>query len=231
MKTKLNIQLLTTLPRVLRMTHNEVSEASGISIACWYRIAKNPEKITVQQLLGLSNGIHIPVSCFFSSDKACLIGVREDYILQDYQNCYYDSEAVRRRIGEGSTTSWRKAAEAVGMHWTNVSSSLLAVSRTPVVRLLALCEAFNFNLFDFLIDPNKNPKHRRANRQHASQDGDDAALHQEIATLHQEIDKLDAAVDDLTKKFQSMLERHNRLEQILCEHFKAPIDTAADSAD
>ena len=186
------------------MTHNEVSDASGISIAVWYRIVKEPERITIQQLIALANGLHIPVHLFFSFDDADMIGVREDYIQKhNYRNCYYDSDAVKHKIKE-SSTSWRKAADAVGMHWTNVAASLLAVSRTPVVRVLALCEAFNFDLFEFLVDPNIHSTPSRQN--------DDSELYAKISELNNKLEQLNKTILELTDKYQSLLERHNELE-------------------
>ena len=206
MKAKLNTHLLSTLPRVLRMTNDEVAAASGISIAQWYRLVKHPEKLTIQQLLDLANGLQIPVSRFFSTGKADVVGMREDYVINsEYQKCYYDSDAVSKKVGKGTATSWREAAAAVGMHWTNVAASLLAVSRTPVSRLLVLCDTFNFNLFEFLIDPNKDVKSTK------HKGGSDAALRADIAALNGRIDSLNATVSDMTEKYAALLERHNKL--------------------
>lgn len=203
MKAKLNTHLLSTLPRVLRMTNDEVAAASGISIAQWYRLVKHPEKLTIQQLLDLANGLQIPVSRFFSTGKADVVGMREDYVINsDYQKCYYDSDAVSKKVGKGTATSWREAAAAVGMHWTNVAASLLAVSRTPVSRLLVLCDTFNFNLFEFLIDPNKEEK--KVKRGGATMSAD-------IAALNVRIDTLNTTVSDMTEKYAALLERHNKL--------------------
>jgi hypothetical protein len=208
------------------MTHNEVSDASGISIACWYRTVKDPERITIQQLISLANGLHIPIHLFFSCEDTDIIGVREDYILtHNYQNCYYDSDAIRQRIESDKSKSWRKAADAVGMHWTNVAASLLAVSRTPVVRVLTLCETFEFDLFEFLVDPNINSKTSK------KQDDDDG-LREKIDGLNKKIEQLNNAVLELTDKYKTLLERHNRLENDFC-YFTSPrnIDFAADGDD
>lgn len=215
---KLNTHLLSSLPRVLFMTHNEVSQASGISIACWYRLIKRPDRITVQQLISLANGLHIPVSLFFSTDEADVIGVRDDYVMQlNYQNCYYDSEAVHRRIGDGTATSWREAAEAVGMHWTNVSSSLLAVSRTPVTRLLALCEAFHFDLFEFLVDPNKGAIRRHVGSSKADVPDD---LKAEIRNLREDVRQLEETVKNLSWRYDDLLKAHKDLLKRFDEHVR-----------
>ena len=223
MKAKLNTHLLSTLPRVLRMTNDEVAAASGISIAQWYRLVKHPEKLTIQQLLDLANGLQIPVSRFFSTGKADVVGMREDYVMNsDYQKCYYDSDAVSKKVGKGTATSWREAAAAVGMHWTNVAASLLAVSRTPVSRLLVLCDTFNFNLFEFLIDPNKGTKTKR---------GKDVS-HAEIAELNKKIDSLNATIKDLVEKYTNLLERHNKLERIVQDYMGyGSMPMAADGDD
>lgn len=216
MKTKLNTHLLSTLPRVMRMTNNEVSDASGISIACWYRLLKAPEKITVQQLLGLANGLLVPVSRFFSPGRGDITDRREDYVMKTgYQNCYYDSDAVRRRIGEGTATSWREAADAVGMHWTNVSASLLAVSRTPVTRLLALCETFGFDPFDFLVDPNRDPGRRHGTAADGRRFDE---LTEEVAGLRRDVKALAETVAGLTKKYEDLLEAHRILLDRFNEH-------------
>ena len=217
MKAKLNIHLLSTLPRVLRMTHNEVSEASGISIAQWYRLAKTPDKITVQQLLGLANGLSVPVSRFFSFGKTEIIGMREDYVIPNYQKCYYDSEAVQQRIGRGTATSWREAAETIGMHWTSVSASLLAVSHTPVVRLLTICETFHFDPFEFLIDPNVGEPKRKRNAPPSPGSNDDN-LRDEIATLRKNVADLTNTVSALSDKYASLFEAHKLLLDRFNEH-------------
>lgn len=225
MKTTLNIRLLSTLPRVLRMTHKEVSDASGISIACWYRLVKNPQKITIQQLLDLSNGLYIPVRLFFSTDKTDFVGVREDYILSSavYLKCYYDSDAVHRHIGSGTATSWRDAAVAVGMHWTNVAQSLLAVRRTPVARLLELCKAFNFNLFEFLIDPNTQQTDK------AVEGGN--ALRQQIADLSRSVADVMEKYKTLQAKHNALLKRHNELEKSFHDYLGSRLGMAAEDQD
>lgn len=218
MNPKLNTHLLSSLPRVLRMTHNEVSEASGISIACWYRLIKQPDRITVQQLISLANGLHIPVSLFFSTDETDIIGVRDDYVMQlNYQNCYYDSEAVHRRIGEGTATSWRDAAEAVGMHWTNVSASLLAVSRTPVTRLMALCETFHFDIFEFIVDPNKGAIRRHVGTPSAPAGGSDGLV-KEIKSLKEDVHRLSETVKDLSRRYEDLFKTHKDLLKRFDEH-------------
>lgn len=215
MRTTLNHLLLSTLPRVLRMTHAEIADTCSLAIATWYRITREPQKITVQQLLALANGLHVPIRKFFTIGKTNVIGVREDYVVTDgYQKCYYDSDAITKVIGNGAATSWKDAARAVGMHWTNVTASLMAVHRTPVTRLLSLCEAFHWEPFDFLIDPNEVT----ANRSRKKRMGPGAkevptveALRAEILELKADVARTLSIIQQLQEKYDTLLEAHNTL--------------------
>lgn len=151
---QLNELLLTNLHKVLDMPHADVASAAGIAVTTWYRLIKEPQRFTVQQLLNLSNGLHIPVRHFFYRQITHLRN-RDDYVVNfDYKNCYYDSDAVRRLIKESTTISWQDAADVTGIHSLRVKESLLAVYRLPVTRLINFCNAFDLNLFDFVIDQN-----------------------------------------------------------------------------
>ena len=152
---QLNELLLTNLHKVLGMPHADVAIAAGIAVTTWYRLMKEPQRFTVQQLLNLSNGLHIPVRHFFYR-QTTHIGNRDDYVVNlDYKSCYYDSDAVRRLIKESTKISWQDAADVTGIHAFRVKESLLAVYRLPVTRLITFCNAFDLNLFDYIIDPNE----------------------------------------------------------------------------
>lgn len=152
---QLNENLIKELPRVLRMTHSEISALSDIAIATWYRIVKTPSKISVQQLIDLANGLHIPVSRFLSKDDLGVIGRREDYIIfKDYLDCFFNRDAVQKTIDSGVVSSYREAATKVGLHPNRIKESLLAIHRLPVTRLLNFCSTFNLNFADFVVDPN-----------------------------------------------------------------------------
>ena len=62
---RLNTTLFSTLGRVLGMSNTELIKATGISNATWYRVMGHPDEITVQQLIAIANGLHIPVRRFF----------------------------------------------------------------------------------------------------------------------------------------------------------------------
>lgn len=155
---QLNELLLKSLAQVLSMSHADVATAAGIANTTWYRLLKEPQKFTVEQLLCLANGLHIPVSKFFSISSTD-IGNREDYVVNyDYKNCYYDIEAVRKLMKEKTIISWSDAAEVTGVNVLRVKESLLAVHRLPVSRLIIFCDAFDLDLFDYIVDPNKPKK-------------------------------------------------------------------------
>lgn len=200
---RLNTLLLSALPSVLCMTHNEVSSAAGISIACWYKIVKEPERISVQQLLGLANGLSVPVRRFFSPDGADIVGTREDYILRSgYLTCYYDTDAVRRRTDRESAKAWHDAAGSVGIRWNGMAASLLTVSRTPVVKLLTFCKVLGLDVFEFIVDPNRTDTA-----------GEDAGLHRELGELRNDIRELSESVRSLKEKFDTLLLAQRELER------------------
>lgn len=152
---QLNEKLLKELPRILNMTNGAISEKSNIAISTWYRIVQTPYKISVHQLIDLANGLHIPVSRFFSSEYFDEIGKREDYIVCDnFKDCYYNGEAIQKVVKSGVVSSYKDAATTVGVHPNRVKESLLAVHRLPVTRLLNFCNAFTLNFFEFIVDPN-----------------------------------------------------------------------------
>ena len=147
--------LLANLHRVLGMSHTEVAIAAGIAVTTWYRLMKEPQRFTVQQLLDLSNGLHIPVRYFFSDRQTIGTINRKGCVVNyDYKNCYYDSDAIRKLIKESTRISWQDAAEITGINAFRVKESLLAVYRLPATRLINFCNAFDLNLFDYIIDPN-----------------------------------------------------------------------------
>ena len=152
---QLNEKLLKELPRILNMTNRAISEKSNIAISTWYRIVQTPSKISVHQLIDLANGLHIPVSRFFSAEHSNEIGKRDDYIVgNNFIECYYNGEAILKVIKSGVVSSYKDAATSVGVHPNRVKESLLAVHRLPVTRLLNFCNAFTLYFFEFIVDPN-----------------------------------------------------------------------------
>lgn len=209
-KIRINTRLIASLSRVLRLTHREVSDAAHIPLGTWYRLIKAPEDISVQQLLGIANGLYIPVRRFFSEGKTDIVGTREDYITDStrYQQCYYDSDAVRAVVGPGTSITWRRVGEVVDMHYTRASESLLAERPVPVARVLTFADAFGFSPFQFIVDP--NPERKAGGRTSAARRADDA-LRDEIAELRQQIAALNTTVTTLTDKYTALLDAHNTL--------------------
>lgn len=212
---QLNTKLIASLPQVLHKTHREVSDAAHIPLGTWYRLIKAPEKINVQQLLGIANGLNIPARRLFSEGKTDVIGHREDYITDSscYQQCDYDSDAVRAVVGRGKAISWKKVGEVVDMHYTRASESLQAKDPKrplPVARVLTFADAFGFSPFQFIVDP--NPERKTACRTSAARCNDYALL-DEIADLRRQIASINAAVTTLSDKYATLLSAHKTLAQ------------------
>jgi len=184
---QLNEKLIKGLNRILRMTHNEISEATGIAIATWYRIAKEPERITVQQIIALSNGLKVPLHHFISSDNSSAIGDREYYIMSSgYSKCDYDDKAIMDVIGPGSSITQRESATAIGKHWSRIKTILSGKQRLTVNNLLTFCRKFKLDPFEFLVDPNMGTYISKQNKGKALPPNDMISLRHEIATFKQQ---------------------------------------------
>ena len=204
--TRLNTKLLTSLSSVLFMPPAEIMNTATIANSTWYHLMERPDGISIQQLLALANGLHIPVRRFFSSGRADIIGRRDDYITEPYTPCYYDEKVLGDLVATRTAATWKKAAEVTGMSRSRLRDSLLAVTRTPVVRFLAVCEAFSIDPFEILVDP--NPEAGRKTHRTASPD-----IAREMAELKSQVERLSGAVDELSRKYAVLLERYDRLER------------------
>ena len=205
-KVRLNTKLISSLSNVLFIPAAEIIVASEIANSTYYRIMQTPIIITIQQLLCIANGLHVPVRRFFSFGNADIIGKREDYIAEPYQPCHYDEDALQEFVQNCNTATWKRAAEATGMSYSRLRNSLLAVTRTPVTRFLQVCSVFGINPFSILIDP--NPEVKRKSRSAA---GRDAKLAEELSMLRQDVNTLSRHVADLTKKYEELLSAHDAL--------------------
>lgn len=207
MKTtfRLNQRLISTLNRVLMLSPTDIMGSAHIASSTWYRIMQAPSSISVQHLLGIANGLHIPVRRFFSTGNTDLIGRRDDYIVEPYSPCRYDNSTLQQIVNTRRDATWKRAAEATGLTRDHLRNSLLAVTRTPVTRFLTVCDAFDVDPFTILIDPNPEPKRKKT----VSRQGPD--LSAEIADLSHRISELSETVADLTAKYNDLLHAHEAL--------------------
>lgn len=204
---RLNAKLIASLGEAKFLSVGEMIDATINNKSTWYRILKTPEKITLQQLLAIANGLHIPVRRFFLTDgKEAVVKRCEDYIVDDYQPCGYDADALRRMVESRHDATWQKAAAATGITRDNLKNSLLAVRRTPVTRFLDACQALKIDPFTILLDPNPEPKPKGRRAPTA-----DSPLHAEVKLLRRDLESLNRVVDDLKQKYESLLRDHEAL--------------------
>jgi hypothetical protein len=203
-KIRLNTKLVSSLSNVLFIPAAEIIVASKISNTTYYRIMQTPVTISIQQLLGIANGLHIPVRRFFSVGDADIIGKYEDYVIEPYQPCHYDENEMRRLVDSRPDATWKKAAKATGMSYSRLRNSLMAITRTPVMRFLTVCDTFGVDPFTILVDPNPEPKqNQKHRRKHEESD--------EIRTLREDLRRLSATIDELTEKYKALMEAHQAL--------------------
>lgn len=206
-KPRLNTKLLSTLTGVLFMQAADLRNAVGIAKSTWYDIMRKPDEITVQYLLSIANGLHIPVRRFFSTGRTETAVKREDLIAEPYADCYYAGDALRDMINRRQDATWKRAGEIAGMAYQSIQKSLSSETRTPVVRFLAVCEAFGIDPFTILVDPNPEPSKdgkRKGGRA-------DSAMLTEIAGLRKDIGRLNGIIDEMTGKYRELLEKYNGL--------------------
>lgn len=204
----LNEELIRNLSDVLFIPTSEAIASTVGNRSTWYRIMQRPSIITVQQLLAIANGLHVPVRRFFYADKTKVIGRRDEYVAEPYLPCSYDARSLQSLVASRPGVTWNQASTATGVTRDNLRNSLLAVRRLPVTRFLTSCEALGIDPFEVLIDPNPEPKART--RRGGTTDGE-AAVRAEIATLRSEVSDLSSAVADLTAKYCTLLAEHEKL--------------------
>lgn len=203
-KARLNTKLLSTLTSVLFMQTADLRRAAGIAKSTWYDIMRKPDEITVQYLLSIANGLHIPVRRFFSLSRTDMIGKREDLIAEPYADCYYSGDVLRDMINERQDATWRRAGEIAGMTYQNIQKSLLSETRTPVVRFLAVCEAFGIDPFTILVDPNPEPAAKSGDRRRPT-------VLAQIAVLREDVGRLSGTVEEMAGRYRELLEKYDDL--------------------
>lgn len=210
---RLNTKLIASIGEAKFLSVGELIEATIKNKSTWYRILESPEKITLQQLLAIANGLHIPVRRFFLADgKEVAVKRCEDYIVDDYKPCDYDADALREIVKNRRDATWQKAVDATGITRDNLKNSLLAVRRTPVTRFLVACQALKIDPFSILLDPNPEPKPK--GRRPSSAAGD-SALHAEVKLLRRDYEQLNKTVEDLKGKYENLIRDYEQLARRL----------------
>lgn len=204
MNIRLNSKLVSSLGDIIRTPASEMIAITVTNRSTWYRIMNQPEIITVQQLIAIANGLHIPVRRFFTSGKTDVVGKKDDYVIDPYLPCHYDAEVLQEIVSKRPSATWKQAAKATGMSRDNLRNSLLAIRRTPVTRFLAVCSAFQVDPFSILCDPNPRQKGRSKG---------DEEIREEILSLRKEILALSKSIDELTKKYEALLADHQELDK------------------
>ena len=204
---KLNTKLIATLSSVLYVPPSDIMNASGITSTTWYRIMQQPDIITIQQLLGIANGMHIPVSRFFYTGSTLLLGHRDDYITEPYLECYYNPEALQEYVASTDGATWMQAAKIIGVSRDNLRNSLLGTSRTPTTRFLEVCNIFGTDPFKILIDPNPAFDPKTARRFIPT------SYNYEIKALRKDVSTLSKTVKELLQKYNELQQQFDDLRR------------------
>lgn len=212
---RLNTTLFSTLGRVLGMSNTELIKATGISNATWYRVMGHPDEITVQQLIAIANGLHIPVRRFFLYNDTDMVGGKDDYIENPYRPCLYNTKNLIQFIDIRGVATWEEVANELGMSRSNLRKSLLSVTRLPLTRFLAACEIFGIDPFCAIIDPNPlrvNPIERKhtlvSESQYESILANFAITQRELAVFRAEVLNVRRDIVRLEKKIDMIIDAH-----------------------
>lgn len=202
----LNCKLIVSLADALYVSPSVIMSASGIANSTWYRIMQQPNLLTIQQLLGIANGMHIPVKRFFYTGHMLMVGHRDDYITEPYTPCHYDANALQEFVTTTDSATWYQAAKTIGVTRDNLRHSLLGERRTPVIRFLEVCNVFGVNPFSFLVDPNSEAEigSSRHNK---------TAAPSEIKALREDVSKLSDTVSDLMQKYSDLQRQLDELQR------------------
>ena len=199
---KFNEKTWKQLAKVLRKSQPEVINEVGIAQSTWYSILNRPSDISVKNLLKVSNRLHIPVRRFFSTGSTEVIGRREDYILEPYAECDYNGGRLRSII-LSRCISWQEVARVVEMDRNRVRDSIMSMS-TPVSRLILICNTYDIDLFEVLIDPNPDIKIKKARKAPLPET---AVMQREIQELCRTVEKLQQEVSTLQEEYKALAYR------------------------
>lgn len=207
-----NVRLIATLSSVLAMPPSELISLTGIATTTWYRLKQHPDAITIQQLLAIANGLHIPVRRFFYvQGEPCVVGYRNEYEYLPYTPCYYDADALQQYVDATDSATWLQASRELGVTRDNLRRSLLGASRTPVQRFLQMCHVFGIDPFTVLIDTNPEVMPDGSRPTNKQQAHSHATMRIEIGELRKKLGHLSDTVVRLTEDYKHLQDQHEAL--------------------
>lgn len=224
-KIRLNARLVSSLNTVLFKTAAELMEAAGIASTTWYKVMKEPNAITVQQLLAISNALKIPVRRFFSSGSSDIVGHHDDYVVDNCLPCSYDADSLRAFVESNNRVTWQMAAEATCTTPSHLRNSMLLETRLPVPRFLTACEAFGIDPFSILIDPNPQTSSKGRKPDIGAFGVEMAALRADLASIRAEVEKINGTVMGLQTKCNELLSAYDALARRIGESAPSKIVT------
>ncbi len=210
---KLNTKLITTLGSIIFMPSRDIIAATDIATSTWYTLMQKPADISIQQLLAIANGLHIPVRRMFSFGHTDICGRRDDYISDPYLPCSYDAGTLQNIVSTRTDATWKLASQKTGMTPSRLRNSLLGATRTPVMRFLTVCETFEIDPFSILIDPNPDPKKNKRTTESPNIATNNADLRADIDNLNKKMENLNDIIANLNTKYEALLAKHELLEK------------------
>lgn len=162
-KYSVNISLLNELRIILGLTKQVLVARSCIDKSKWVRVKNGDSDWSVHDLFLIANGLHIPVSHFFTTDGTDRIGTKDDYVERSarYRDCYWRAATVDAIFGSDrpEKIKWQEVAALMGVNDETMSGRLRPrtgkFSALTAQFLCDLCNALELNLGDFIVCPGR----------------------------------------------------------------------------
>lgn len=209
-KWTFNNLLFSRLSDVLDISGTEIARRCGITQQLFSRYTLNEVVISVQVLMKICNALRMPCHYFVSEDNNHIVPNRENAtIVPDYWHpIFWDRQAVEHTFGDGEgRIYWKDVAKAMGVTPQKPHDRFLLITRFPITDFLDTCNRLNISPFRFLIDSNRY--------QDLSGKNNKTNFNREIYALRTQIAELSKTANDLTDKYRVLLERQNRLENMV----------------
>lgn len=220
----LNASLLNELRHILGVTKQVLVARSCIDKSKWVRVKNGDSDWSVHDLFLIANGLHIPVSHFFTTDGTDRIGTKDDYVERSarYRDCYWRAATVDAIFGSDrpEKIKWQEVAALMGVNDETMSGRLRPrtgkFSALTAHFLCDICNTLQLNLGDFIACPGReipdlyptlDPATVRSHLTAASErDKDTEAMADRIRALEGEVRDL----KDDVRRLYNMLKQASR---------------------
>lgn len=219
-KWSFNMLLFSRLSEVLDISGAEIARRCGLTQQVLNRYMNSDIVLSVQVLMKICNSLRMPAHFFVSEDNNHIIPTRESATLP--LDCWHpitwDTQTVELTFGDGEgRIYWKDVAKVMNVSSQKPHERFLLRKRFPIDGFMLACSHYDISPFKFLNDPNRTIKRKKTVP--VGSPASEADLRADVAALNRKIDALNNTVADLTDKYRTLLDRHNRMEVQFKQYF------------